>query len=118
VVTYPEVRALCLTLPRTDERVVYRRIKYRIGAIVYLGMSEDETSMGFGFPKEERDAMVESRPDTFFLPRPSDLRFNWICAWLAALDHEEMTELVLEAWRMCVPKKVAREHFATLGRPL
>jgi len=118
MVTFAEIRELALSLPRTTEHLVYGRIKFRVGAIVYVGMSSDERSMGFGFNKEERAALVESRPETFFLPRTSDLRFHWVCVWLDKLDHEEMTELVLDAWRMVVPKRVAAAHLATLGRPL
>jgi hypothetical protein len=66
--------------------------------------------MGFGFPKDERAALVASEPEKFFLPRASDMRFHWVEAWLDALDEDEMTELVTEAWRMCVPKRVAAEH--------
>ena len=118
MVTCHDVRALCLSLPRTTEHLVYGRIKFRVGAIVYVGMSADELSMGFGFNKEERAALVESRPETFFLPRESDLRFHWVCVRLDKLDHDEMTELVLDAWRMVVPKRVAAAHLATLGRPV
>jgi len=118
VVTFADVRELALSLPRTTEHLVYGRIKFRVGAIVYVGMSRDERSMGFGFNREERAALVESRPDTFFLPRASDLRFHWVCVWLDRLDHDEMTELVLDAWRMVVPKRVAAAHLATLGRPV
>ena len=42
------------------------------------------------------------------LPRESELRFHWIEAWLDALDADELRELVLEAWRMVVPQRVAR----------
>jgi hypothetical protein len=34
---------------------------------------------------------------------------------LAALDVTEMRELVLDAWRMCVPKKVAAAYDAEHG---
>ena len=34
------------------------------------------------------------------------MRFNWVLARCEALDEEEMRELVLDAWRMVVPKKV------------
>ena len=44
------------------------------------------------------------------MPVDSDLRFHWVQARMAALDLDELTELVLDAWRMVVPKKVAREH--------
>jgi hypothetical protein len=62
-----------------------------------LGHSQDETEIGFAFPKEEREALVAARPDVFFLPCESELRFPWIEAWLDALDVDEMRELVLDA---------------------
>jgi hypothetical protein len=110
VVTVEEVRALALTLPRTTEALVRDRVKFRIGRIVYLAFSRDETLMGFGFPKEEREALVASEPDKFQLPGRGDMRYNWVVARMDALDPDEMRELVLDAWRMCVPKSVAREH--------
>jgi hypothetical protein len=110
VVTYEDVRRVAMALPRTELHVIRGRVKFRIKQIVYVAMSADESTVGFGFPKEERAALVAAEPDKFFLPRASDLRFNWVEAWLSALDQDEMTELVTEAWRMCVPKRVAREH--------
>jgi hypothetical protein len=91
------------------------RVKFRIGRIVYVAFSRDETLMGFGFPKEEREALVASEPDKFLMPKPSDMRYQWVVVRLAAIEEDEMRELVLDAWAMCVPKKVSREHFARLG---
>jgi hypothetical protein len=108
VVTVDDVRALAETLPRSYEVLVRDRVKFRVGQMVYVAFSRDEQTMGFGFPKEERAALVASEPDKFLLPPESDLRFNWVVARLAAIDEEEMRELVLGAWRMVVPKKVAR----------
>jgi hypothetical protein len=108
VVTVDDVRALAETLPRSYEVLVRDRVKFRVGQMVYVAFSRDEQTMGFGFPKEERAALVASEPDKFLLPPESDLRFNWVVVRLAAIDDEEMRELVLGAWRMVVPKKVAR----------
>jgi hypothetical protein len=66
--------------------------------------------MGFAFPKEERDALVASDPERFSLPRPSDLRYHWVQVRLAALGRPELRELVTDAWRMVVPKRVAAAH--------
>ena len=110
MVTVDEVRALALSLPRTTEALVRGRVKFRVGRIVYLAFSADETLMGFGFPKEEREGLVAGEPDKFQLPRPSDMRFNWVVVRLAAIEADEMRELVLDAWRMVVPKRVAAEH--------
>jgi hypothetical protein len=108
--TIEAVRTLALSLPRSYEALVHDRVKFRVGRIVYLSFSRDETLMGFAFPKEEREALVASEPDTFMLPRPSEMRWHWVVARLEAIDDDEMRELVIDAWRMVVPKRVATEH--------
>lgn len=110
MVTVGEVRRVALSLPRTEERLVRDQVKFYVGRIVYVALSPDETSMGFGFPRDERAALVAAEPEKFHLPVPSDLRYNWVRVWLAAIDATEMRELVIDAWRMVVPKRVAAAH--------
>jgi hypothetical protein len=110
MVTIEDVRAFASTLPRADEALVRDRVKFRVGRIVFLAFSRDETIMGFGFPKEERGALVAAEPDKFLMPGQSDLRYHWVQVRLAAIDEAEMQELVLDAWRMCVPKRVAAAY--------
>ena len=107
MLTVADVRRITSALPRSYEVVVRDQIKFRVGRIVYVAFSRDETVMGVAFPKEERAAMVAAEPDKFMLPRKSDMRFNWILVRLDAIDIEELRELVIDAWRMCVPKKIA-----------
>jgi hypothetical protein len=107
VITVEDVRRIASALPRSYEVVVRDQIKFRVGQIVYAAFSRDETVLGVGFPKEEREAMVAAEPDKFMLPRTSDMRYNWIHVRLDAIDLEELRELVIDGWRMCVPKKVA-----------
>jgi hypothetical protein len=109
VTTIDAVRALALRLPRTTEALVRDRVKFRVGQIVYLGFSRDDTLMGFAFPKEEREALVAAEPHKFRMPRTSDLRYNWVVVELEAIDDDEMRELVQDAWRMVVPKRLAAE---------
>jgi hypothetical protein len=115
MVTVDDVRRVAHDLPRSEEHLISDRVKFRVGKIVYVAFSRDETVMGFGFPKEERAALVAAEPQIFHLPRESDLRFNWVQAWLARLDEDRMTELVLDAWRMCVPKKVWSAYLPRLA---
>jgi hypothetical protein len=110
VVTIDDVRAVAAPLPRSYEVLVRDRVKFRVGRLVYLAFSRDETLMGFAFPKDEREALVASDPGKFLMPLPSDLRYHWVRARLDALDPVEMSEIVVDAWRMVVPKKVAAEH--------
>ena len=110
MVTVADVRRLAATLPRSYEVLVHGRVKFRVGSIVYVSFSRDESVMGFGFPKEERDWLVGGSPDKFMLPEGGDLRYHWVLVRLAAIDEKEMRELVLDAWRMVVPKSVAAAY--------
>ena len=116
-VTVDDVRSLAGSLERADEAVVRGRLKFRVGRLVFLAFSHDETLMGFGFPKELRAGLVASEPDKFLLPRQGDMRYNWVVVRLAAIDEDEMRELVQDAWAMCVPKKVSQPYFARLLSP-
>jgi hypothetical protein len=107
-----DVRRIALSLPRTTEGHVRDYVKYRIGSIVYASVSPDGSRLGFGFPKDERAALVASEPDKFMMPIPSDERYNWVRAQLAALDVTELGELLTDAWCMCVPKKVSSAYLA------
>ena len=112
MITVAEVGQIASSLPRSHEVVVRDRIKFRVGRLVYLAFSRDEAVMGFGFPKEERAALVTSEPGKFMLHRPSEMRYDWVQLRLDAIDVDELRELVVDAWRMCVPKKVAAEFAA------
>ena len=103
MVTIDDARSVASTLARSYEAVVREQLRFRVGQIVYVSFSRDETLMGFAFPKEEREALVASEPNKFLLPRQSDLR----CVRLDAIDHDELHELIVDAWRMVVPKKVS-----------
>jgi hypothetical protein len=109
-VTIDDVREIALALPRTTEALVSDRVKFRVGRLVYLALSRDETLMGFAFPREERRALVDDDPETFLMPLPSDERYNWVRVRLDAIDADQLREIVTDAWRMCVPKRVAAEH--------
>jgi hypothetical protein len=105
-----DVRPLGAELDRSYQVYVRGRLKFRVKQIVYAAFSLDETVMGFAFPKEERAALVASDPHKFRMPSASDMRFNWVHADLAALDPTEARELVVDAWRMVVPKKLSRAY--------
>lgn len=110
MVTVDDVRLLALSLPRTEEVLIRDCVKFRVRGLVYVAMSPDESLMGFAFPKEERAGLVASDPDRFLMPVRSDERYNWVRVRLGTLGADEMSEFVLDAWRMVVPKRVAAAH--------
>ena len=112
-----DVRAIAMSLPRTTEHLIRDHVKFRVGRIVYASVSPDEERQGFGFPREERAALVASRPETFMMPLPSDERYQWVRARLPVLGEDELRELLIDAWCMCVPKKVRTAYLEGQGIP-
>jgi hypothetical protein len=102
-----------MSLPRTEEHLIRDYVKFRVGRIVYATVSPDETILGFGFPKEERAALIAAEPERFLLERASDQRYNWIDARMDTLTPAETREFIVDAWQMVVPKRLAAQH---LGR--
>ena len=108
-----DVRAIAMSLPRTEEHLIRQYVKFRVGRIVYASVSPDEEIMGFGYPREERGELLAAAPDTFLPPLPSDERYQWLRVRLGAIDEAELRELLVDAWRMVVPKRVAQEYAET-----
>jgi hypothetical protein len=113
MVTADDVREIALSLPRAYEALVRDRVKFRVGRIVFLSLSPDETVLGFGYPREERAALIAAEPEKYFWPLPSDMRYQWVRCWLAAIDRDELEKIIAESWRMTVPKKVWAEYLAS-----
>ena len=113
--TLDDVRAIAMSLPRTSEHLIRDHVKFRVGRIVYASVSPDEERLGFGFPREERAALVASRPETFMMPLPSDERYQWVRARLARLDEDELRELLIDAWCMVMPKTIAARWLESQG---
>jgi hypothetical protein len=107
-----EVRAIALGLPRAYEAIVRDYVKFRVGRLVFASVSPDESLLGFGFPKEARESLVHSDPETFLMPVRSDLRYNWVRLRLARIELPELEDLLVDAWRLCVPKSVAADYLA------
>lgn len=99
--TLADIRREALSLPRAYEALVRGRVKFRVKRLVFASVSKDETLMGFGFPKDE--------PHKFLMPEPVNLRYHWARVRLEAIDEDELAEIVFHAWRMVVPKGLARD---------
>jgi hypothetical protein len=105
-----DVRRIATALPRAYEAVIGGRVKFKVGRLVFASLSKDEELLGFGFPREEREALVAGEPAKFLMPAPADLRYQWVRLRLARVAPDELEELLVDAWRMCVPKGVATAY--------
>jgi hypothetical protein len=114
-VTVDEVCEFARTLPGINEGIVRGNPKFRIKRIVWLALDKDGSTMGFAFPKYLREALVHSDPAKFSLPGKGDLRYHWAHVRLAAIDEDEMRELVEDAWAFCAPQRAVDEYRRTIS---
>jgi hypothetical protein len=115
VATIEDVRRIAMSLPRTSEHLIGEHTKFRVGRLVYASVSADEERIGFGFPKDERAALVASEPGKFMMPLRSDERYHWVRAALPVLEVDELRELLIDAWCMVVPKTIAAVYLDSQG---
>ena len=115
-VTVDDVLAYAADFERSYVAVVHGRIKLRVGQIVYVAFSRDETTMGFALPEGGATGTGRLRPRALLAARSS--RTCGSTGWSTRLDRlelDEMHEFVLDAWGMVVPKFLFRERLRRIG---
>lgn len=112
-----DVRRLALSLPGTDEHASYQgRPSFRVRAKSFARLLEDEQSCGIWFPSiEERDALLQSDSEKFFI---TDHHKNYptLLVRYAAVDLDELSELLADSWRTKAPKRVVAEFDSQVAK--
>lgn len=106
-----DVRREALALPETSEKFTWNAPTFRVRDKIFAALSEDDTSVAFRCPREERGELISSEPDKFFMRAGHDDNYDWIRAHLGAVDDvEELRAMLLDAWRMTAPKRVIKAY--------
>ncbi|MGW1995105.1 MmcQ/YjbR family DNA-binding protein [Embleya sp. NPDC001921] len=109
--TADDVRRLALALPSTTEKLAWGMPTFRVAGKIFVWLGEDDASMGMKCPIEERAELIQAEPDKFFLREGHDDTGNWIRVHLSAVDDEdELRAMVVDAWRLTAPRRLAAEH--------
>jgi hypothetical protein len=66
--------------------------------------------MGFAFPTDERDGVGGIRAAQVPAAPAVQAPLQLGASRLDAIDHDELHEIVVDAWRMVVPKRVAAAY--------
>ncbi|RFU82574.1 MmcQ/YjbR family DNA-binding protein [Streptomyces triticagri] len=110
MVTSDDVRELALSLPATTEKIAWSMPTFRVAGKMFATLPEDETSMAVRCPKEERDELALSEPDTFWIA-DHEAMFAWVRVRLAALeDRAELRDILADSWRQAAPSRLTEQH--------
>jgi hypothetical protein len=103
------LRALCLALPETTERLSHGEptwfVRDRKTFVMYANHHHDDR-LGFwcAAPPGAQTELVTAEPDRFFRP-PYVGHRGWLGVWLdVPVDWTEIAEIVTDAYRVIAPK--------------
>jgi hypothetical protein len=113
--TADDVRRIALSLPGTTEKLAWGMPTFRVAGKTFASLDDDDAAIGVKCPKEDRQELIASEPEKFFLRKGHDDSFAWVRVRLAALDDEaELYVIMLDSWRQAAPRKLLEAH-ADLG---
>lgn len=105
--TWEEVRALAHALPGVDDGTSYGTPALKVrGRLLARLREEGETLVLFDVGFDEREALIESRPQVFHV---TDHYRDAACvlARLPAADAADLKGLIERSWRLRAPKRAA-----------
>ncbi|MCF2527669.1 MmcQ/YjbR family DNA-binding protein [Yinghuangia soli] len=107
--TPDDVRREALALPETAEKLAWGAPTFRVRDKIFAALAEDDASVAFRCPKEDRAELIAAEPEKFFMRHGHDDNYNWIRAHLAAVeDADELRAMLTDSWRMTAPKRVVK----------
>jgi hypothetical protein len=101
-----DIRAAALVLPGAREVDWHGEPFFQVGSRSFVHGWQGGVFMKLD--KNHQELLFEARPEVFSPFMAGALR--WSRVEIAALDAQELGELVREAWTMVVPKKVSRAY--------
>lgn len=110
--TFDDVRAIMLALPRVEEGTSYDTPAFRVGKRLIARLHQDGESLVVKVDPQEREALLETQPDTFFITVHYLGEPQWVLARLAVVDPGELRELLTEAWRRLAPQRIVAAYDA------
>jgi hypothetical protein len=114
VVTEDDIRRVALSLPATTEKPSYGMPAWRVKDKGFARIREEGDVLVLRLGDlGEKEALLASEPDKFFTTPHYD-GYAMVLVRFDAIDVDELTELLTDAWFVRAPKKLAGEFEAQL----
>ena len=112
--TWEDVLRLCGTLPEVEEATSFGTPALRLRGKLLVRLRDDGETLALRVDYEERLALVNEQPGVFFVT-PHYQNYPFVLVRLAGVDPEELEELLVEAWLLSAPKRLAAAHPEVAG---
>ena len=107
--TEDDVRRIALSLPETTEKPWFNTPGFRVKDKGFLRIRSEAEGALVVFVADlgEKDALLASDPAKFFTTPHYD-GYPAVLVDLAAIDVDELRELITDSWRLKAPKRVLK----------
>ena len=106
MVTFDDVRAICLSLPEVEEIVTWDvDITFRVRKKIFSIGGEGTDRISVKASLDQQADLLDLDPETF-KPAPYVGRFGWVTVDLARVDRPLLEKLLRDAWRSTAPGKL------------
>jgi hypothetical protein len=105
VVTWEDVRRICLALPDVEER----KQTFRTNGRIFVNMSREEGAISTRAPDEETELLMRARPDVYFIT-PHYVGWDAVLVRLGAVDEEELAGRIEDAYAFIQAKRPRKKN--------
>jgi hypothetical protein len=115
VVTEDDVRRAALSLPETTEKSSYGTPGFRVKDKLFARIREEgDVLLVWCADLGEKDELIQAEPEKFFTTPHYDGQPT-VLVRFGAVDTDELTELLIESWRLRASKKLLAAFEAERG---
>lgn len=112
IVTFAQLRRLCLALPEVEERETWGEATFRVRDKIFVMGAPEGKVVSIKASLDDQAGLVAMDPSVFAVSAYTG-RFGWVNVKLAKVRPELAQRLVTNAWKRTAPKRLA----ATLEEP-
>ncbi|SEG42732.1 hypothetical protein SAMN04489712_105156 [Thermomonospora echinospora] len=105
---------MVMDLPEVEEREHANWVSLKVRGKGFCYLAQDGQEVLLKATREEQEALVAENPAAYEVAYTSG-RFGWVKVRLAEVPVDELEELVVEAWRLSAPKRLAVAYLAGRG---
>jgi hypothetical protein len=109
MVTYDQIRKIALALPGVEEGTSYGTAALRVKGKFLARLKEDGESVVFRVGFDERDLLMQTKPEVFYIT-DHYLGYPAVLFRLSAASKKEAADIIEMAWRLVAPKRLQQSR--------
>ena len=104
--TADDVRRLALALPETTEKIAWGTPAFYVRKKFFCRIRDEGHTLVARVDMGERALLMGAEPDIFFIT-PHYANWGGVLVHLAAIEEDELREVLTDAWLIAAPKRLA-----------